>query len=220
MSHVNQLPITHVCSCTLTTATPQSMLLYNGAKREDLELDSEIDKTAFDFPADLTLDDLMTLKTAVHFELKKFYKVSAFPLLKVHGACAFPSSCPFTSAPRDFRLTFLRFPPPPSSFLSPSLLSFQQITRHTGHGVREKPGMCHSITRCKTLQHQHRRTGSRCLPSLPSCFSLPPSFSLPPLLPTNDPPHCAWGWLTTLVNAGQLAPHVPRQNAQGLHGGL
>jgi hypothetical protein len=53
-------------------------LLQNGIKREDLELDSEIDKTAICFPTSYDADDLKVIQGKTHAELLRLFTVFFF----------------------------------------------------------------------------------------------------------------------------------------------
>jgi hypothetical protein len=53
-------------------------LLQNGIKREDLELDSEIDKTAICFPTSYDAEDLRKIQGKTHAELLRLFTVFCF----------------------------------------------------------------------------------------------------------------------------------------------
>ena len=73
---------------------PLCELLANGVRREDLELDSELDKTSVIFPSGIGPDDVDRILNIVYAELDRLYQVSMFVCVCV---CVEWSVCPHHS---------------------------------------------------------------------------------------------------------------------------
>ena len=70
---------------------PLCELLANGVRREDLELDSELNKTSVIFPSGIGPDDVDRILNIVYAELDRLYQVSMFVCVCV---CVEWSVCP------------------------------------------------------------------------------------------------------------------------------